>query len=62
MAKLLEIKDKYGDERLTKIVAAEGEIDVEDLIKEEQTVIALTRFGYIKNSRCYIIFKRIKCN
>ena len=45
---LLEIKDKYGDERLTKIVAAEGEIDVEDLIKEEQTVIALTRFGYIK--------------
>ena len=33
---LLEIKDKFGDERLTKIVAAEGEIDVEDLIKEEQ--------------------------
>ena len=45
---LLEIKDKYGDERITKIVAAEGEIDVEDLIKEEQTVVALTRFGYIK--------------
>ena len=45
---LLEIKDKFGDERLTKIVAAEGEIDVEDLIKEEQCVVALTRFGYIK--------------
>ena len=45
---LLEIKEKYGDERLTKIAAAEGEIDVEDLIKEEQTVVALTRFGYIK--------------
>ena len=45
---LLEIKDKFGDERKTKIVAAEGEIDVEDLIKEEQTVIALTHFGYIK--------------
>ena len=45
---LLEIKDKYGDERKTKIVAAEGEIDVEDLIKEEQTVVALTHFGYIK--------------
>ena len=45
---LLEIKEKYGDERLTKIVAAEGEIDEEDLIKEEQTVIALTHFGYIK--------------
>ncbi len=45
---LLEIKNKYGDERKTKIVAAEGEIDVEDLIKEEQTVVALTHFGYIK--------------
>ena len=45
---LIEIRDKFGDERLTKIVAAEGEIDVEDLIKEEQTVIALTHFGYIK--------------
>ena len=45
---LLEIKDKYGDERKTKIVAAEGEFDVEDLIKEEQCVVALTHFGYIK--------------
>ena len=45
---LIEIRDKFGDERLTKIVAAEGEIDIEDLIKEEQTVIALTHFGYIK--------------
>ncbi len=45
---LLEIKDKFGDERKTKIVAAEGEIDVEDLIKEEQSVVALTHFGYIK--------------
>ena len=45
---LLEIKDKFGDERKTKIVAAEGEIDIEDLIKEEQTVVALTHFGYIK--------------
>ena len=45
---LLEIRDKYGDERKTKIVAAEGELDVEDLIKEEQSVIALTHFGYIK--------------
>ena len=45
---LIEIRDKFGDERKTKIVAAEGEIDVEDLIKEEQTVVALTHFGYIK--------------
>ena len=45
---LLEIRDKFGDERKTKIVAAEGELDIEDLIKEEQAVIALTHFGYIK--------------
>ena len=45
---LIEIKEKFGDDRKTKIVAAEGEIDVEDLIKEEKTVIALTHFGYIK--------------
>ncbi|MBR2743675.1 MAG: DNA gyrase subunit A [Clostridia bacterium] len=45
---LEEVKEKYGDERRTKIVAAEGEIEVEDLIKEEQTVVALTHFGYIK--------------
>ena len=45
---LLEIRDKFGDERKTKIVAAEGEIDIEDLVKEEETVITLTHFGYIK--------------
>ena len=45
---LIEIKNKFGDDRLTKIVAAEGEFVVEDLIKEEQTVVALTHFGYIK--------------
>ena len=45
---LIEIKDKYGDDRLTKIVPAVGEFNAEDLIKEEQTVVALTHFGYIK--------------
>ncbi len=45
---LTEIKNKFGDERKTKIVAQEGEIDIEDLIKEEQIVVALTHFGYIK--------------
>ena len=45
---LTEIKEKYGDDRLTKIVPASGEFIVEDLIKEEQTVVALTHFGYIK--------------
>ena len=45
---LLEIKDKYGDDRLTKILPAVGEFVEEDLIKEEQTVITLTHFGYVK--------------
>ena len=45
---LLKMKEKFADDRRTKIKAAEGEIDVEDLIKEEETVVALTHFGYIK--------------
>ena len=45
---LLDMKDKFGDERITKIIAAEGEFNEEDLIKEEQAVITLTHFGYIK--------------
>ncbi len=45
---LIQIRDKFGDERKTKIVAAEGEIDIEDLIKEEQCVVTLSHFGYIK--------------
>lgn len=45
---LIQIKSKFGDERKTKIMAAEGEFELEDLIKEEQTVVALTHFGYIK--------------
>ncbi len=45
---LIEIRDKYGDERKTKIAAAEGEFEIEDLIKEEQCAVTLTHFGYIK--------------
>lgn len=45
---LIEMKDKYGDERRTKITHAEGEINIEDLIKEENSVITLTQAGYIK--------------
>lgn len=45
---LLEIREKFGDDRLTKIVAAEGELEVEDLIKDEQMVVSFTKFGYIK--------------
>ena len=42
------IKEKYGDERRTEITADEDEIDIEDLIAEEESVITLTHFGYIK--------------
>jgi DNA gyrase subunit A len=47
---LLEIKEIYGrkDDRLTEIVAAENELELEDLIAEEDMVIAITRSGYIK--------------
>ena len=47
---LSEIKQIYarGDDRRTEIVAAEGELDLEDLIAEEDMVIAITRSGYIK--------------
>ncbi len=47
---LLELKEVYGkgDERRTEIVAAEGELELEDLIAEEDMVIAITRSGYIK--------------
>ena len=45
---LIKVREKFGDERKTKIKPAEGDFEIEDLIKEEQTVIALTHFGYIK--------------
>jgi len=45
---LAVIRDKYGDERRTEITVEEGEIDIEDLIQEEEIVITLTHFGYIK--------------
>ena len=47
---LLEIKAKYNDERRTKIVQNPGEIDIEDLIEEEASVIAMTNLNYIKRT------------
>lgn len=43
-----EIKEKYGDERRTKIAAAVNEIDEEDLIQEESVAVTLTHLGYLK--------------
>src|SRR6201987_592989 len=46
---LQEISDAYGDDRRTEITHAEGEIDIEDLIADQQMVISITRSGYIKS-------------
>ena len=45
---LVEIGDKFGDERRTEIQAVSGEVDIEDLIPEENSIITMTHFGYIK--------------
>ena len=45
---LLEIKEKFADERRTEIVADSSEIDESDLIQEQQVAITLTHLGYIK--------------
>ncbi len=44
----VEMKKKYSDERRTEIAAVSGEMDVEDLIPEEDCVLTLTNFGYVK--------------
>jgi DNA gyrase subunit A len=46
---LTEIASAYGDERRTEIVHAEGEIDIEDLIADQQMVISITHSGYVKS-------------
>lgn len=45
---LIEIKNKYGDERKTGIVKNDNDIDIEDLIEEKEIVTTLTHAGYIK--------------
>lgn len=47
---LTEIKEKYGDERRTQITVDETDIDMEDLIKDEDVVVTITHFGYIKRT------------
>ena len=48
---LLEIRERYGDERRTQITHSEDEIDIEDLIADQQMVISITHSGYIKRCR-----------
>ncbi len=42
------IRDKFGDDRRTELTAIEGEIDVADLIQQEDMVVTLTHYGYVK--------------
>ncbi|MDX6423748.1 MAG: gyrase subunit, partial [Gaiellaceae bacterium] len=46
---LLEVRTTYADERRTDITHAEGDIDIEDLIADQQMVISITKSGYIKS-------------
>ncbi len=48
---LAEIVDKYGDERRTKIIAAEGDVADEDLIAREDVVVTITETGYAKRTK-----------
>ena len=48
---LREIKAKYGDERRTEIVAAEGEISIEDLIPNEEVVVTISHLAYVKRTK-----------
>jgi DNA gyrase subunit A len=45
---IYEIKEKYGDERRTKIIARAEQLDVEDLIAEEEVIVTVSHDGYVK--------------
>ncbi|HSU27020.1 MAG TPA: DNA gyrase subunit A [Chitinophagaceae bacterium] len=47
---LLEVKDKFGDARKTEITYLDDEVKIKDLIKEEDVVITISHFGYIKRT------------
>ncbi len=48
---LAEIVEKYGNERRTQIIAADGDLSMEDLIPDEELVVSITRGGYAKRTR-----------
>ncbi|MDX1477212.1 MAG: DNA gyrase subunit A [Saprospiraceae bacterium] len=48
---LREVRERYGDERRTSIVAAEGEISIEDMIPNEDVVVTISHLGYIKRTK-----------
>jgi DNA gyrase subunit A len=49
-AELMEVKDKFGDERKSEIIYADDEINMLDLIEEEDVVVTISHMGYIKRT------------
>jgi DNA gyrase subunit A len=49
-SELAEIAERYGDDRRTEITAAEGDLDIEDVIADEQMVVSITASGYAKRT------------
>ncbi|MCY1714677.1 DNA gyrase subunit A [Caproiciproducens galactitolivorans] len=47
----IAVKNKFGDERRTEIATVSGEVDIEDLIPQEECVLTLTSFGYVKRQK-----------
>lgn len=47
----MAVKNKFGDERRTEIATVSGEVDIEDLIPNEECVLTLTSFGYVKRQK-----------
>lgn len=47
-AQLLEIRERFGDERRTEITSSDGELEIEDLVADEDIVVTITHLGYIK--------------
>ena len=47
----LAVKNKFNDERRTEIATVSGEVDIEDLIPQEECVLTLTNFGYVKRQK-----------
>lgn len=47
----LKVREKFGDERRTEIMAVSGEVDIEDLIPKEECMLTMTSFGYVKRQK-----------
>ena len=48
---LIEVKEKFGDERRTEIIYADGEISIEDMIPNHRSVVTISHLGYVKRTQ-----------